>query len=192
MRVPWPVAASVAVVVVSFGSAVALSQLSSEGSEPVQSVDDQVKATEVRATVCEEPVGSHFCDYPEVDRDRRVRLSEQEMEVDTSAAEIDVSTALDIPACVVSAESQQCREAFAPYRPSEEDVADVGAALAGLGYRDSSVRIARPGDPAPEGALLAAVPIGRLCLLSFNTGRHGSERAMSWVTGRLEATDTCI
>ncbi|MFI5937465.1 hypothetical protein [Actinoplanes sp. NPDC051494] len=58
-----------------------------------------------------------------------------------------------------------CAEGGRRLPPTESDVRVARSGLTEAGFPDHVVRLARPGDPAPEGALLYAVKIGDVCVI---------------------------
>lgn len=61
------------------------------------------------------------------------------------------------------------------------DAVALARALRDAGFPNATVRMARPGDPAPVGSVLYAVPVGSACILGYDQGGGGSVN----VVGRL-------
>lgn len=88
--------------------------------------------------------------------------------------------------CVTTNTGPACPALTAPF--TQADVARIRQAMDGAGFRETIVRLSRPGDPGPAGALLYAVGSGPACMLGALGGPAGG---FEYPTGRRR-DGTCL
>jgi hypothetical protein len=94
-----------------------------------------------------------------------------------------------VPPTAVGRAPPPCR--YVPAAPTDADVERARRALAGAGFTDAVVRLARADDPAPPGALLYAVSAGDACVLGYQQDGNGTGYGSHLVVGRL-STGECL
>jgi hypothetical protein len=77
---------------------------------------------------------------------------------------------------------------FSLLPPGYLDADQYRAVLLAAGFQDVVVRLARPGDPAPEGVLEYAVGAGQACVVGW---RVAKSPGLLYVAGRLPS-GTCL
>ncbi|MEN3308256.1 MAG: hypothetical protein V7603_4458 [Micromonosporaceae bacterium] len=134
-----------------------------------------------------------YCRRLVADIARRAPLDLRERALGEAAAET-ARSALPQPApgghldrCATTVPGGPCR--WVPDPPTVADVEQVRQALLAAGFREVTVRLARPDDPAPVDAVLYAVAAGPACAVGSRQGSGGM--GTGFVAGRL-ADGSCL
>jgi hypothetical protein len=121
---------------------------------------------------------------------RRTQVTQGRMDavLPNSGKEIDL--AASYKAWCGSPTARTCDPSDKPHPPTTADVETARSALVRLGYPGIVVRIARPDDPAPAGALIYAARVGPVCVVGHREtvpGGPGQHTVMGLLPG-----DRCL